>query len=94
MKKKKNYNLPSWKNKTKPEKILTISSFVLSTIVLVLCIIQLFTKIVLIKIYEPLLGLLLLLGAIQYWKNNKPLAITCLLSSIYIFIISIIIIIK
>ncbi len=92
--KKKNFNLPDWQNKTKLEKVLTIGSFALCIIVLILCIIQLVSKINLIKIYEPLLGITLLLGSIQYWKNNKPLAITCLLSSIYIIVISIIIIFK
>jgi hypothetical protein len=89
-----NYNLPEWKNKTKLEKILTISSFALSIIVFILAMIQIITKIVLIKVFEPLLGLTLLLGALQYWKSNKPLALTILISSIYIFIVSIIIIFK
>ena len=89
-----NYNLPSWQDKTKTEKILTIISLILAITVFILAMIQLLTKHVLIKIFEPLLGLTLLLGAIQYWKNNKPLAITILISSIYIFTVSIILILK
>lgn len=80
-----------WKTKTKNEKILFITRLVASIIVIVFALLQLL-KIWNKAIYvsAPLMGIVLLIQSIQEWKTSKSVAIVGLISSMFIFICTIV----
>lgn len=81
-----------WNKKTLPLKILTIIGVVISVTVIVLSFMQIFNvwdKAI--NIFEPLLGILMLIQAIENWKSNRSTAYFSLFVAIFIFIVAIII---
>jgi len=80
-----------WKTKTKNEKILFITRLVASIIVIVFALLQLL-KIWNKAIYvsAPLMGIVLLIQSTQEWKTSKSVAIVGLISSMFIFICTIV----
>ena len=88
--KKENNKIPVWSKKTKNEMILTIIGLILSIIVFILAIIDLFGFVSTMAICEPILGLLLLVQAMQYKKYDKSTYLFSLIAGIFILIISII----
>lgn len=69
-----------------PNKILSVCTIILSLIIIVLAAVQLFGYCDnAINVYEPLIGVMLLLQAIQNWKTNKSVAIISLCASLFIF---------
>ena len=73
-------------------KTLSIISFAISIIVIVLSFLQIFgiwDKAI--NIFEPLLGVLMLIQTIENWKTNKKVAYISLFVTIVIFIIAIIV---
>lgn len=72
--------------------ILTIMGVICAISIISLAIIQLlglFYKAI--YIYEPLLGVLMIIQTIQNWSKNRNLALISLFSAIFIFIIATII---
>lgn len=81
-----------WSQKQKYEKVLSVMGIICSVSIIILAFMQIFgiwkTAA---NIFEPLLGILLLIQAIQNWKKNKSVAIFSLCVAIFIFLVSIII---
>jgi len=76
-----------WKEKTLKEKVLTISAGIISIAVIVLAIMQL-TGIWenAINVFEPLLGVLMIINALNIYKYNKLIAFFTLGVAIFIFV--------
>lgn len=84
--------LKDWNKKTVPFKILTIVGLIISVTIIVLAFIQIFNvwdKAF--NVFEPLLGVLMIIQAIENWKANKSIAYFSLFVAIFIFIVAIII---
>ena len=84
--------LKDWNKKTAPFKILTIVGLIISVTIIVLSFIQIFNvwdKAI--NVFEPLLGVLMIIQAIENWKANKSIAYFSLFVAIFIFIVAIII---
>lgn len=84
--------LKDWNKKTVPFKILTIVGLIISVTIIVLSFIQIFNvwdKAI--NVFEPLLGVLMIIQAIENWKANKSIAYFSLFVAIFIFIVAIII---
>lgn len=84
--------LKDWNKKTVPFKILTIVGLFISVTIIVLSFIQIFNvwdKAI--NVFEPLLGVLMIIQAIENWKANKSIAYFSLFVAIFIFIVAIII---
>ncbi len=82
----------NWNEKTISLKILNVIAFIISIIVIILSLMQIFNiwdKAI--NIFEPLLGILMLIQAIENWKNNKLTAYFSLFVAIFIFVFAIII---
>lgn len=79
-----------WNQAQANKKVLSIISSICSIIILALAFMQIFgiwkTAA---KIFEPLLGVLMLIQTIQNWKKNKVVAIVSLCAAILIFVFSI-----
>ncbi len=89
------YNLlPDWKDKTKTEKILAITSVVCASIVAIAIFISLFTKYNLFYLYYTFIFVFLIIKGIEYWKYNKPIAIIEFACSIIFLIADIIMFVK
>ena len=81
-----------WNKKTLPLKIMTIIGFIISITVIILSLIQIFdTWDKAINIFEPLLGVLMLIQTIENWKTNRSTAYFSLFVAIFIFIVAIIV---
>lgn len=89
-----NYLLPDWQDKSKLEKILTILSIVFAIVIAVSIIITLATKHNLYFIYYTFIFLFLVSQGIEYWKYNKPIAITEFICAIFFLVADIIMIVK
>ena len=79
-------------NKTIPFKILTIFGLIISITIVVLALMQIFNvwdKAI--NVFEPLLGVLMIIQAIENWKTNRATAYFSLFVAIFIFIVAIII---
>lgn len=79
-----------WIQKSTSEKILSLFVSISSIIIIVLAFMQILgiwenT----INVFEPLLGVVILIQAIQNWKKNKIVAIFSLCASIFIFLVAI-----
>ena len=84
--------LRDWNNKTLPFKILTIFGIIISITVIVLSLLQIFNiwdKAI--NVFEPLLGVLMIIQAIENWKTHKALAYYSLFVAFFIFVVAIII---
>ncbi len=81
-----------WNEKTLPLKILTMIGFIISITVIFLSLMQIFDiwdKAI--NVFEPLLGVLMLIQTIENWKTNRSTAYFSLFVAIFIFIVSIMI---
>lgn len=81
--------VPKWKDKSLIEKVLTISAGIISIAIIILAMMQM-TGIWenAINVFEPLLGVLMLLNALNFYKYNKRVALFNLGAALFIFIIS------
>ena len=81
-----------WNQKQTDEKVLSIIGIICSMSILILACMQILgIWISAINVFEPLLGVLMLIQAIQNWKKNKVVAIFSLCASILILLFSILI---
>ena len=79
-----------WNQKNIGEKVLSVIATICSVIIIVLACIQILGIWEnAINVFEPLLGVVILIQAIQNWKKNKIVAIFSLCASIFIFLVSI-----
>ena len=84
--------IKDWNKKTIPFKILTIFGLIISVTIVVLALMQIFNvwdKAI--NVFEPLLGVLMIIQAIENWKTNRLTAYFSLFVAIFIFIVAIII---
>ena len=84
--------LKDWNKKTIPFKILTIFGLIISISIIVLALMQIFNiwdKAI--NVFEPLLGVLMIIQAIENWKTNRLTAYFSLFVAIFIFLVAIII---
>lgn len=85
--------LKGWKQKTVFMKSLTIIGFIISITVIILALMQIFNVWDrAIYLLEPLLGVLMLIQAIDNWKTNKVSAYVSLGVAIFILIVAAVII--
>lgn len=83
---------PKWKEKSKLEKGLTVFGLILSISVILLAALSFVGRgRGAINVMEPLLGLLMLIQTLQFWKYNKDVAIISLMAGIFIFGVAIIV---
>lgn len=81
-----------WNKKALSLKVLTIIGAIISIAVIILSLMQIFNvwdKAI--NIFEPLLGALMIIQAIENWKTNRSTAYFSLFVAIFIFIVAIII---
>ena len=72
------------------EKVLSVISAICSITIIILACMQIFRVWEnAINVLEPILGILILIQAIQNWKKNKVVAILNLCVSIFIFLVCI-----
>ena len=84
--------LKDWDKKTIPFKILTIFGLIISVTIVVLALMQIFNIWDnAINVFEPLLGVLMIIQAIENWKTNSSTAYFSLFVAIFIFLVAIII---
>lgn len=84
--------LKDWNKKTLPFKILTILGLIISITIIALAFMQIFNvwdKAI--NVFEPLLGILMIIQAIENWKTNRSTAYFSLFVAIFIFVVAIII---
>ena len=80
----------AWSQESTGKKVLSMISVICSIIIIVLAgmqILGVWENAV--NVFEPLLGVVLLIQAIQNWKKNKAVAIVNLCASIFIFLVAI-----
>lgn len=81
-----------WSEKQTYEKVLFVMNMICSISIIILACMQILDIWrAAVIVYEPLLGVLMLIQAIQNWKKNKVLAIFSLCAAIFIFLVSIVI---
>ncbi|NCC87344.1 MAG: hypothetical protein EOM05_05690 [Clostridia bacterium] len=86
----KNNKLPSWKEKSTFEKTLTVLAILISiTIMTLISLCLIFDLTYLTNVFEPLVGVLMLIQALQLRKYDKFSAAVSLSLAVFIFIISI-----
>ena len=84
--------LKDWNKKTIPFKILTIFGLIISVTIIALALMQIFNIWDnAINVFEPLLGVLMIIQAIENWKINRATAYFSLFVAIFIFFVAIII---
>ena len=79
-----------WSQKQGYEKVLSVTGIICSLIILILAgmqILGIWKNAI--NVFEPLLGVLMLIQAIQYWKKNKIVAIFILCVAIFILYVAI-----
>ncbi len=82
--------IKEWDKKTLLSKILTIIGFIISIIVIILAILQIFNVWEnSIYVFEPLTGVLMLIQAIEHWKKDKRTAYISLFASIFLIAVAI-----
>ena len=89
----KNNAIPKWKDKNKFEKTLTIFGVIVAIAIIVIAFLQIFEISKDSIIFELLLGLLMLIQTLEYWKYNKKSALICLTSALIIVICCIIVLV-
>lgn len=79
-----------WSQEQTSEKVLTVISSICSISIIILACMQILgTWKNAIDVFEPLLGVVILIQAIQNWRKNKKVAIFSLCAAIFIFLVSI-----
>jgi len=91
---KETYLPPDWPDKTMLEKILTIISIIFAIIALIFMIISFASKHNFYYIYYTCIFLFLFAKGIEYWKYNKPIAITNFICSVIFLIAEVIMMAK
>ena len=86
--------LPDWKDKTKVEKILSVTGIVLAVLIIISIIIAVITRHNLYYLYYTLIVLFLAVQGIEYWKYNKPMSIIEFVCSIVFLIADILLLVK
>jgi hypothetical protein len=84
--------LKDWKQKSLTSKIFTVIGLIISITIVILALLQIFNvwdKAI--NIFEPLLGLLMLIQAIENWNTNTSVAYFSLFAAIFVLIMSILI---
>lgn len=81
--------LPLWKDRSKAQKVLFVLQIFLSVVIIILVLIQIFSKFSMLNIIEPIFGLTMFLLFLQNKKYNKVISYTYLGVSIFVFIISV-----
>lgn len=87
--------LKDWNKKTIFSKILTIFGLIISITIIILALMQIFNvwdKAI--NVFEPLLGVLMLIQAIENWKTNRLTAYLSLFVAIFMFIVASIILFR
>ena len=85
----------SWKNQSLAKKILTILQVITSIAIIVLSILQIANiDKKAINIFEPLLGVLILLQALDQWNKNRKYACFLLVLSALIFLVMVLVLYK
>lgn len=83
-----------WNQKQTYEKVLSVMGIICAISIIILACMQILgiwkTAV---NIFEPLLGVLILIQAIQNWKKNKAVAIFSLCVAIFVFLVSIFILV-
>lgn len=86
---------PDWDEKSPQEKRITIISLCLSFIIVIFAVLQM------LGIYDkasnicvPLLGLLLLIQAMQLYKTRKVAAVLCIVCAVIIFLSSLLFVLR
>ncbi len=83
-----------WTNMTTRNRIINALIIVLSVVVIVLAALQLLDIWEdSINVYEPLIGVVLLLQAILFWNKNRKIAIFQLSAAVFIFACAIVILV-
>lgn len=83
-----------WSEKQRNEKIMFALRLLCSISIIVLAVMQIldiWNKAI--YIFEPLLGVLMLIQTIENWKKNRKVAIISLLAAIFIFLVTIFILV-
>ena len=82
---------PEWDEKSPLEKRLNIIGIVIAFTVFIMAALQMagFAK-NLTLIFVPLMGLLMMIKAMEMWKNMRALAIVCVVIAVILFLCSII----
>lgn len=84
-----------WKEKTIFGKSLTVIGLIISASVLILAFLQIIGIWEnAICVFEPLLGVLMLIQTIENWKKNKSVAYLSLFTAVFIFIVALFIFLK
>lgn len=77
--------MPSWREKSTLDKVLQIVQMLLSTVVIILCILQLsgvWTNAI--HIVEPLMAVVMLIMSWQYRNYNKFMSLFCLAVAVFV----------
>ena len=83
-----------WNNMNTSDRIVNVLIIVLSVLVIILAAFQLFgIWEESINVYEPLVGVVLLLQAKLFWKNNRKIAVIQLCAAGFVFICAFVILI-
>ena len=84
--------IEGWNKKNQKQKILSVLGIIISIIIIVLAILQMIDILPnAINIFEPLLGVLMVIQAIEQWQDNRKSAYFSLAVAIFIFIVGIVI---
>lgn len=80
---------PEWEEKSVQEKRLSILGIVLSFIILIMAALQMSGVVNnLTVIFVPLMGLLMLVQAMQMWKSRRAISIVCIIVAVFLFFCS------
>lgn len=80
---------PDWDEKSQQDKRLSIIGIILAFAVLILAVLQMAGILKnAVVIFVPLMGLLMLVQAMQMWKNRRVVAILCIVVAVFLFICS------
>ena len=82
----------NWKEKTMGDKVITLLISLCSSLIVILALLQLtgvWEKAI--NVFEPLMGVVLLLQAIRFWKEQRIVAILSLCAAVFVFVIAFIV---
>ena len=77
----------NWKKLPAKDRTLTILALIISAAVIALAVLQLtgvWDKAI--NVFEPLLGVLMIIQTIQHWNKNRGAAILCLVAAVLVFL--------
>ncbi|MGN0517641.1 MAG: hypothetical protein ACI4II_02825 [Acutalibacteraceae bacterium] len=81
--------IKNWNQKSPLYKFLTVIGCIISVTIVILAFMQLFNvwdKAI--NVFEPLLGVLMIIQAIENWKTNRKTAYISLFAAFYIFAVA------